>query len=245
MSSLRVGVLVRLGVILACALVAALTFGASGAQAAGFDCKKAATPVETLICASVVVRMLDLQMQEAFTGAQERSNGPAVVKTAQVAWLKTRDACRDEICLERAYRKRIDVLIAISDKPRQCDGGTTLAMNDCGAVYADRAERELNRYLTLARAGLTDAAKESPEDNGAQEAVKGFDTAQKAWTAYRDAECGAVYDSWSGGTIRTWMSLSCTTDMTKARTLEVWSNWLQFMDNTPPKLPKPRAEELK
>jgi uncharacterized protein len=234
----------RFGAAPVCGFAAALVISVSGAHAASFDCKEAATLVEKLICKSVTLEMLDLQLKGAFEGAQDRSNKPEVVKVAQVAWLKTRDACRDEGCLERTYRKRIDALTAISDKPAECDGATTLAMNECGSIYADRAERELTRYLAVARAGLTDSAKESPEDNGAQEAVKGFEAAQKAWVAYRGAECDAVYDSWSGGTIRTWMNLSCTTDMTKARTLQVWSNWLQFMDNTPPKLPKPRPEKL-
>lgn len=227
---------------LACALFVALVFRPADALAASFDCKTASTPVEKLICDSVTLEMLDLQLKGAFDGALDRSNRPDTVRAEQARWLRERDACRDEACLELAYRSRIEVLMSISDKPASCDGLTTQGMNACGSVYADRAERELARYVAAARKHLAEGAKENPDEEGAQAAVKGFDQAQGAWTAYREAECGAVYDYWSGGTIRTVMSLGCTTEMTKARTRQVWSNWLQFADNTPPLLPEPREE---
>jgi uncharacterized protein len=232
----------RVAASLACALFAALAFGAADARAASFDCKKAATPVERLICDSVVLEMLDLQLKGAFDGALERSNGPDKVRAEQARWLIRRDACRDATCLEAAYRERIDVLMAVSDKPDSCDGMTTEGMNDCAATYSNRAERELVRYAATARARLAESAKDNPEDDGEQEALKGFDEAQKAWSAYRDAECGAVFNWWRGGTVRIVMSLSCTTEMTKARTRQIWSNWLRFVDSTPPLLPEPRPE---
>ncbi|MGA0605461.1 lysozyme inhibitor LprI family protein [Phenylobacterium sp. VNQ135] len=216
--------------------------GATDARAASFDCKKAATPVEKLICGSITLEMLDLQLKGAFDGALDRSNKPDAVRAEQARWLRGRDICRDEACLEAAYRERIEALMSISDKPPECDGETTLGMNQCGAIYADRATRELERYLAAARARLVNDANDTTADEGARAALQGFDEAQKRWLLYREAECGAVFDWWRTGTIRTWMSLSCTTEMTKARTRQVWSNWLGFADNTPPLLPEPRPE---
>ncbi|MFN4175999.1 lysozyme inhibitor LprI family protein [Phenylobacterium sp.] len=236
MFSLQIGRRVAVG--MACALFAALAFGVADARAAGLDCKKAATAVEKLIC-DAYLDGLDVQLAGAFDGALERSNTPDKVRAEQARWLKRRDACRDATCLEAAYRERIDMLMAVSDKPDSCDGMTTEGMNDCAAIYSDRAERELVRYVATARARLVESAE---EDEGAREAVKGFDEAQKAWSTYRDAECGAVFNSWSGGTVRVVMNLSCMTAITKARTHQLWANWLRFVDSTPPLLPEPRPE---
>lgn len=228
--------------VLACTLLAALAFGAADARAASFDCKKAAAPVEKLICGSVVLEMLDLQLKSAFEGALDRSNTPDAVRADQARWLRERDACRDADCVEAAYRERVEVLMSVSDKPPECDGMTTQGMTQCALRYAGRAARELDDYLAAARTRLVETAEENPDDEDFQAAVKGFDEAQKAWKDYRDAECQAVIDWWSGGTIRAQMSLSCLTEVTKARTRQVWSTWLQFVDHTPPLRPEPRPE---
>ena len=56
---------------------------------------------------------------------------------------------------------------------------------------------------------------------------------------YRDAECGAVYDYWSGGTIRGTEQLACQIDLTRRHTHTIWRLWLTYMDSTPPLLPEP------
>ncbi len=70
-------------------------------------------------------------------------------------------------------------------------------------------------------------------------ALAEFDKAQTAWIAYRDAECGAIYDYWSSGTIRNTIALTCEIDLTRRHTHTVWSEWLTYMDSTPPILPEP------
>lgn len=242
MSSLRGDrLVVRVAATSACVLLGTPIFGAAAAQAASFDCKKASTPVEKLICDSIDLEMLDSQMNGAFQGAQERSNNPPQVKASQVAWLRARDSCRDKACLEASYRKRIATLMAVSESPPECEGPTSLSMDDCAATYADRADKELVRYLAVARADIADSAKQSGESSN-REALEDFDEAQNAWAEYREAECGAVYSRWISGTIRILKNLSCRTAITKARTHQVWATWLRFVDNTPPLLPEPRRE---
>jgi len=52
-----------------------------------------------------------------------------------------------------------------------------------------------------------------------------------------------LYDWWKGGTIRGAMTLGCRTRITEARTLEVWRNWLTYVDSTPPILPRPTPSD--
>jgi uncharacterized protein YecT (DUF1311 family) len=126
--------------------------------------------------------------------------------------------------------------VAAAQPEANCPDGNTLEVNDCLSARLDKADDALKRYLAAARQRLkSDAA----DDAGVAKALAGFDKIQAAWTAYREAECGALYDYWSSGTIRTSMELTCKIDLTRQRTHTVWSNWLTYMDSTPPILPEP------
>lgn len=76
-----------------------------------FDCAKAATPAERLICGEYEseLRALDREMAEAF--AQARGGGKATV-SGQRAWLRRRDACADRDCIAQAYQSRLEQLYA-------------------------------------------------------------------------------------------------------------------------------------
>ncbi|CAB4945845.1 unannotated protein [freshwater metagenome] len=112
-----------------------------------------------------------------------------------------------------------------------CPGSTTREVEQCLAARLSRADAELNRYYAAAVARLT--------RDGNMTSLAKLRASERAWIAYRDAECDAVYDWWQGGTIRGAMTLSCRTRITQARTFEVWRNWLTYVDSTPPVLPRP------
>jgi uncharacterized protein YecT (DUF1311 family) len=121
-----------------------------------------------------------------------------------------------------------------------CPGENTLEINACFSGRLQRADAELARYAAAARSRLRKAAATaSAGDTSSAAALRGFEAAQTAWAAYREAECGAVYDNWSTGTIRTVEGLACRIDATRLRTHTVWQNWLTYMDSTPPVLPEP------
>lgn len=111
---------------------------------------------------------------------------------------------------------------------------TTLDVNACLANQATVLEAELNRYYRAATARLR-----AEKDVAERQALPGLIKAQRAWLAYRDAECGAVYDYWSGGTIRTTMALTCRLNVTRLRVYSIWRDWLTYADSTPPILPRP------
>ena len=115
-----------------------------------------------------------------------------------------------------------------------CAGSTTRDVEQCLATGFARADAELNRYYAAAVARLT-----REQDTTTLAKLR---ASERAWIAYRDAECDAVLNSWKGGTVRGAMTLGCRTRITEARTLEVWENWLTYVDSTPPVLPRPHRD---
>lgn len=90
-------------------LALALPLGASGAS---FDCARAGTATERLICADERVSDLDNDLADAYTRALRGPDGDGVRK-AQQEWIAhARAACKDAACLRQAYVDRIAAIIA-------------------------------------------------------------------------------------------------------------------------------------
>jgi uncharacterized protein YecT (DUF1311 family) len=122
-----------------------------------------------------------------------------------------------------------------ADSAHTCKGSTTPEVNACAALELKASKARLDKYLQAAfdRYG---------EDEDA--AVRlGIEASQNAFEAYRATECATVYENWKGGTIRGAMELSCEIELTDERTHQVWANWLQYMDSSPPILPEPKPTE--
>lgn len=112
-----------------------------------------------------------------------------------------------------------------------CPGSTTRDIEQCLAADLARADAELNRYYATAVTRLTRDRE--------QTALAKLRASERVWIAHRDAECDAVYEWWSQGTIRGAMALGCQIRITKIRTMVIWKNWLTYADTTPPLLPEP------
>ena len=79
---------------------------------ASFDCTKATTNVEMLICkdtpTSREISELDVTLNNLYSLAVKNSNNPAALKKEQINWLKqVRDKCNDVSCLEEVYTLRV------------------------------------------------------------------------------------------------------------------------------------------
>jgi uncharacterized protein len=85
------------------ALLALLFLPLTG-QAASFNCAKATTLVETAICANPRLSELDELLAQLYKEAL--SKDPSI-RSEQIAWMKTRNQCRDEACLLSIYESRI------------------------------------------------------------------------------------------------------------------------------------------
>jgi uncharacterized protein len=81
------------------------------AYAVSFDCSKASTSVEKLICSNPVLGKLDDVMSQNYNSMSAANIGEGAKKelrATQKSWLKERNSCLDRACLEQLYRKRLD-----------------------------------------------------------------------------------------------------------------------------------------
>ena len=90
-------------------LTAAFCGAAHGAAAQSFDCAKAQTRVEKMVCADRAVAELDEYLGRYYAAARAEIPGAAAcLQSDQAQWLKsTRDACADGACLKSAYLNRL------------------------------------------------------------------------------------------------------------------------------------------
>lgn len=101
---------------------------------------------------------------------------------------------------------------------------STAGMVTCSEREIDAWDVLLNEYWpdVRARAKALDA-----QDAGADGAYsRSLLDAQRAWLAYREAECAWDYQRFAGGTIRSVMGAGCMMGMTARRVLD-FQEWLQ------------------
>ncbi len=103
-----------------CLLVLAVVVPVAEARAASFDCARAESPVERLICSDPQVSKLDERLDKAYRAAQATGMWRrSELGRDQSDWLKNvRGKCSDAPCLVRAYQARIEEL----GRPRDVTG---------------------------------------------------------------------------------------------------------------------------
>ncbi len=85
-------------------------------QGAGFDCAKAATAIEKLVCKNPELLELDSQLAVSYKNALAAAKDVALLKDLQLTWLRNvRNMCLDTSCLEIEYRLRIIQLASASE----------------------------------------------------------------------------------------------------------------------------------
>jgi uncharacterized protein len=90
------------GLVIACTVIAVSLPPQAAAQS--FDCRKATTDVEKMICADKTLSKLDEELAQVFAAARKRVD-PIVI--GQPAWLRNvRSPCGDVECLKSAYASR-------------------------------------------------------------------------------------------------------------------------------------------
>ena len=80
------------------------------AIAASFDCTKAQTSVETLICADAALSKLDEEMANVYRDVLAYVIDPATLRIEQEQWLKVRNKSIDKEPLSQQYHERIFTL---------------------------------------------------------------------------------------------------------------------------------------
>lgn len=78
--------------------------------AASFDCSKATSGTEKLICSDDNISKRDEQLASSYKHALESAIDKDAIKKVQVEWLKQQRICKDVDCLTQIYKDRIVVL---------------------------------------------------------------------------------------------------------------------------------------
>lgn len=91
----------------------------------------------------------------------------------------------------------------------------TLETNECAAIEQKAVEARLNQVYQRLLKSLDERGKEA-----AGMKVK-LTSAQRAWVKFREADCDAVFEKWSGGTIRTVMFIGCMQSRAEQRIKEL------------------------
>jgi uncharacterized protein YecT (DUF1311 family) len=89
-------------------IVVCLAMFGGSAAAASFDCKKAKTKAEKLICATPELSRADEELAREYKAARGATKNAKGLREAQATWLRRRrDACADAACMLAAYKRRM------------------------------------------------------------------------------------------------------------------------------------------
>jgi uncharacterized protein YecT (DUF1311 family) len=76
-----------------------------------FDCSKAGSVIEQLICKDQALARLDVQLAQAYKAAVQQATDKAELKSEQLSWLKNRrNKCATADCVFAAYEERLAIL---------------------------------------------------------------------------------------------------------------------------------------
>jgi uncharacterized protein YecT (DUF1311 family) len=83
---------------------------ASSAQAASFDCAKAQSKVEHLICDNPEISKLDDELSATYKVVLQDEKLAGANRQTQKLWMKERNGCSDATCVKAAYEARLIIL---------------------------------------------------------------------------------------------------------------------------------------
>lgn len=90
-------------------------------QAASFDCAKASTKVEKIICDNPEISQLDDELSASYKTALQDEKHAESIRQAQKQWMRERNGCADADCVKRAYEMRLS---SLTIKQATIDDGT-------------------------------------------------------------------------------------------------------------------------
>ena len=79
-------------------------------QAASFDCTKATTKIERIICTDSELSKMDEGLAKIYRDVMKDVKHAEAIKSSQKVWLKERNRCEDVVCVKKAYELRLQDL---------------------------------------------------------------------------------------------------------------------------------------
>ncbi|NDW07578.1 lysozyme inhibitor LprI family protein [Jiella pacifica] len=98
---------------------------------------------------------------------------------------------------------------------------TDTGINGCYDREAEAWDKVLNENYQAAMKDASSYDAEAKENGGDPQAAAGLKKAQRAWIAFRDAECDRLYARNMDGTIRFTVYAACQNRMTAERAIEL------------------------
>jgi uncharacterized protein YecT (DUF1311 family) len=83
----------------------------AGSIKPSFDCAKASTPIENMICGDQKLAELDVALSENYKNINNSDIGDGArseLRQTQRSWSVERNSCKDSACMAATYRKRLD-----------------------------------------------------------------------------------------------------------------------------------------
>lgn len=189
--------------------------------AASFNCEKASSVSEKLICASPELSNMDERYAKLYNEVKVQGSDVArIKKEAVLAWKKREADCADAVCLSIWYRARIATLNSELLKPAACinaQNHTQLGINKCAAEQVRVAETVMNQYYQK----VMEFSSDSPET------LNLIKNSKAAWISYSEDHCSAYQALWSaGGSIGPFMYQRCRLELINKHTHSLWQSLL-------------------
>ncbi|RBP69559.1 lysozyme inhibitor LprI family protein, partial [Marinobacter nauticus] len=121
----------------------------------------------------------------------------------------------------------VEKLVSYADSTHENDPQTMREIQQAEKTKMEIASEEMDAYL--AEALIAEVEQKNAIQN-----------AQSLWEQYANAHCDAVYERWSGGSVRFFEYYRCHKELILERTHVIWKEFLTYPDNTPPVLPDPK-----
>lgn len=129
----------------------------SHSRAASFDCAKAATRPERMICSNQELSGMDDQLGALYARISRQTDAPGPMRAEQRRWLRERDQCRTPDCLVAAYSSRIADLEIVEASAKPARPETQSCLQSRGAAQARTLVRQCIQVSPASRPPCNDA----------------------------------------------------------------------------------------
>ncbi|MGV1015236.1 MAG: lysozyme inhibitor LprI family protein [Methyloceanibacter sp.] len=172
-------------------------------HAASFDCNKASTFAEEVVCSDSRLTVMDEELARLYKAAVASSPDEAAVNAAQKAWLAVRDRCKDSNCIMQAYSERIAAL-----KGGANDGVTGTYTMKGGEVRVQQANGKIKFFVSAThQANVGELSGEAPlsgdqakYDNADNDCALAFKFSGEKLVVSQDGSCGMGLNVSGSGT---------------------------------------------
>ncbi|MGM8229078.1 lysozyme inhibitor LprI family protein [Cellvibrio sp. ARAG 10.3] len=177
--------------------------------AASFDCNKAGSSIEKMICKNAEISSADETLAKRYGEVKSKAKRPDLLTNNQLEWLTKRNNCQSEDCVLEEYKNRIEFVngwldyeektlpkpggeVQCTDRPECWPEGSAM---HTGLVMAEK-RRKISHQLETKHAELIALLAASPDHGGNvnpdSRIISALKKQQPAWEEYTTEECELI-----------------------------------------------------